>query len=140
MRKRTLAAIIISASLLPACGKTTIIREVQATTSTVAESTQGVDSDTMSASAVIAEMRQSTPSLNVYTDGELYNFMTTICDKINEWAPNYTGYLLNAKRVTQNEGTALLAEVSILTVGAITSVCTWHKAGFTKALNEQTRN
>jgi EamA domain-containing membrane protein RarD len=66
--------------------------------------------------------------------------MTTVCDKIDEWSPNYRGYLLNMKKVATDESTSLRAELAVLTVAAVNYVCTWHNAGLTAALNAETSN
>lgn len=139
MKKLALTSLIIASSLLASCGKTTIIREVSTPTS-AAVAEEAPSSGLSSMSKVFIELRDSTPSLNIYTDQELYALMTTVCDKIDTWAPNYRGYLLNMKEVATGESTLLRAELAVLTMAAVNYVCTWHNAGFTAALNAETRN
>ena len=131
MKKSALAAIVLTLALT-ACGETTIIREVPASTQTPTTVTSS--SGTMTTSEAIMDARQTAPSLNQFTDSQIFQFMTTVCDTIDDWAPNYTGYLANARNKLSGQDMQAKVEITALVVAAINSICTWHEDGINAAL------
>lgn len=132
MKKTAIAALVMATISLAACGeKTTIIREVPA----APQSTASIeDSSTMSTTEAIRDAQQTAPSLNEYTDAQMFQFMTTVCDTIDDWAPDYSGYLVNARNQLSSSDMQSKVEITALIIAAIRSVCTWHEAGINNVL------
>jgi len=132
MKKTALAALAIATISLAACGeKTTIIREVPAAPQPTA-SIEG--SSTMSTTEAIRDAQQTAPSLNAYTDAQMFEFMSKVCDTIDDWAPDYSGYLVNARNQLSSSDMQAKVEITALIIAAINSVCTWHEAGINAVL------
>jgi hypothetical protein len=125
MKKIAIAASVL---LLASCGTKTIIREVQVTPAPTT-STTIASSDTMSTTEAIAGIRLEAPSFNYTSDAEIYSMMGTACDTIDQWAPNYRGYLLNARDKLSGQNTEMRSQISAVIIGAISSICTQHKWG-----------
>ena len=132
MKKSALIGFALALTLT-ACGKTTIIREVPVTTPSTSTSAP-VPSDAMTTSEAIMDARETAPSLNQFTDTQIFEFMTTVCDTIDDWAPDYSGYLVNVRNKLSEESMQSKVEITALIIAAINSVCTWHEDGINAVL------
>lgn len=133
---KKLLTVVLASMMLASCGTKTIVREVlvtqaPATTQTLPELTD----ETMSVSEAVAWVRQNAPSFEYDSDSSLYSLMAKVCDTIDEWSPDYRGYLLNARDKLSGENTLMRSQISVLIMGAISSICTQHKWGIMDLLN-----
>lgn len=139
---KRLLAVSLSVIALSACGSgtTTIIREVPASTTIAVENTapekQEESSEVirMSIREAINYVRTSTSGLWEYSDEEIASLMATACDTIDEWAPDYKGYLANAREALTGEGTSMRSDIAAIMLGGLYAYCSYHQEGMFKAL------
>lgn len=136
---RALALLGMTAILASCTGETTVIREVQVTASTEAtQITAPPPADEpvrLSRDRAIATARDSAPGLYAYTDDEIISMMMTSCEAIDSWAPDYEGYLQQARQVIQHDVADLQQEITAIIVASIFSLCTEHQTGISDALD-----
>jgi len=120
------AALILSVLMLASCGTKTIVREVQVTQAPTITEAPAPES-TMSVTEAIMWIRQQAPSFEYSSDSSIYSLMGTACDTIDDWAPDYRGYLVNARDKLSGQNTEIRSQISAVIVGAISSICTQHK-------------
>jgi hypothetical protein len=133
MKKKLITAVAATA-MLASCGTKTIVREVQVTQAPT--TTQPApDVDSMSTTEAILWIRENAPTLGYESDAMIYKLMGTACDTIDEWYPDYRGYLSNARDKLSGENTEMRSQISVIIVGAISSICTQHKQGIMSILN-----
>ena len=126
------------AVILASCtGETTVIREVQVTAST--QETTAVEEPTrMSRASAIATARQSVPTLWELSDDVIESLMMTSCESIDSWAPDYEGYLDNAREMLTRDSSQR-DEILAIVVASIYSVCPEHQLGITDVLDRGAR-
>lgn len=126
------------AVILASCtGETTVIREVQVTAST--QETTAVEEPTrMSRASAIATARQSVPTLWELSDDVIESLMMTSCESIDSWAPDYEGYLDNAREMLTRDSSQR-DEILAIVVASIYSVCPEHQLGITDVLDRGSR-
>lgn len=133
---KKLITVIVATALLASCGTKTIVREVQVTPAPT--TTQPApEVDTMSTTEAIMWIRENAPSLGYESDASLYKLMGTACDTIDEWYPDYRGYLTNARDKLSGQNTEMRSQISVIIIGAISSICTQHKWGIMDILNTE---
>lgn len=131
MKKIAIAASVL---ILASCGTKTIVREVQVTPPPTT-STTVASVETMSTIEAIAWIRSQAPSFNYTSDASIYSLMGTACDTIDQWAPDYRGYLVNARDKLSGQNTEMRSQISAVIVGAISSICTQHKQAIVGIMN-----
>ena len=126
--------------LLMSCGTTTIIKEVQVTepptTSTTTTTTVSEDYWTMTSSEGIEWIRDNAPSLASSSDSELYSVMSSACDMIISWAPDYDGWLEVFIENVSKKSTEDRSNMMAVVVAATRSNCTDHLEEVLTALDK----
>jgi hypothetical protein len=130
----TIAIAILGVTALASCTRE-VVREVPVTDPTEQTLPGGNDDIVLTPGEAIANARDSVPSLWAYTDAEMYEMMTVACDSIDQWAPDYYGFLDNMNATLAGAGTKNTNEITGIISAAIVSVCTYHQSGMIKALN-----
>ena len=134
---RALAIAGVAVILASCTGETTVIREVQVTAST--QETTAVEEPTrMSRASAIATARQSVPTLWELSDDVIESLMMTSCESIDSWAPDYEGYLDNAREMLTRDSSQR-DEILAIVVASIYSVCPEHQLGITDVLDRGSR-
>ena len=129
------------AVILASCtGETTVIREVQVTASSeqTQETTPVEEPTRMSRASAIATARQSVPTLWELSDDVIESLMMTSCESIDSWAPDYEGYLDNAREMLTRDSSQR-DEILAIVVASIYSVCPEHQLGITDVLDRGSR-
>ena len=120
--------------LLMSCGTTTIIKEVQVTQppTTEAQTTQApTSSDSgsgsiMTTSEGIEWAKENVPLFAASSDSDIYSTMSSACEMIDSWAPDYDGwleiFLETVEKKTTEEGRNMMAVVA----AATRTICTTH--------------
>lgn len=140
---KRLLAVSLSVIALSACGSgtTTIIREVPASTTTIAVENTAPEKQEESSEVIrmsireaVNYVRSSTSGLWEYSDEEIASLMATACDTIDDWAPDYRGYLANAREALIDEGTSTRSDIAAIMLGGLYAYCSYHQEGMFKAL------
>jgi hypothetical protein len=133
-RTKNFIFVPILVSLLISCGTTTIIKEVQVTQSptTEVQATQAPSSSDsgsgsiMTTSEGIEWVKENVPLFAASSDSDIYSTMSSACEMIDSWAPDYDGWLevfLEAvEKKTTEEGRNMMAVVA----AATRTICTTH--------------
>lgn len=131
---RALAVAGIALILASCTGETTVIREVQVTTPSEQTAPPVEEPSRISRSSAIATARESVPSLWDLSDDTMESLMMTSCESIDSWAPDYEGYLDNAREMLSRDSSQR-DEIIAIIVASIFSVCTEHQLGINDVLN-----
>lgn len=131
---KALAVAGIALILASCTGETTVIREVQVTTAPEQTSAPVEEPSRISRAHAIATARESVPSLWDLSDDTMESLMMTSCESIDSWAPDYQGYLDNAREMLSRDSSQR-DEIIAIIVASIFSVCTEHQIGITDVLD-----
>lgn len=142
MEKVFLKSVLISAVvLLGGCGGSSSttstesnddeVQVTQAPSTTVSE-----DYWTMTSSEGIEWIRDNAPSLASSSDSELYSVMSSACDMIISWAPDYDGWLEVFIENVSKKSTEDRSNMMAVVVAATRSNCTEHLEEVLAALDK----
>jgi hypothetical protein len=129
----TIALAILGTATLASCTTETVIREVPAT-DPPANTAPPTDDFGVSTAEAIATARESVPSLWSYTDAEMFEMMSVACDALDEWAPDYAGFISNMEDVLSTSSTQETAEATALIAAGASSICSYHMDDLMDAL------
>jgi len=124
----TLALAILGTATLASCTTETVIREVPATDPPTSTAPPADDLGVSTAEA------KSVPSLWAYTDAEMFEMMSVACDALDEWAPDYEGFIINMEDVLSTSSTQETAEATALIAAGASSICSYHADDLMAAL------
>jgi uncharacterized membrane protein len=140
---KKILAISLAAFSISACGggTTTIIREVPASTTTEVLAEEPVQEESFQEERwtlreAINYVRQNAPSLESYSNETIADLMATSCDSIDTWAPDYEGYIDQARRTLSAEDTLMRNELTTIIIGGLYAYCPYHQEGVLAALGE----